>query len=172
MAQGTSFSAQAAARWASGARCWCRGTCCTSPSQAASMCGANAPCIGPCTSTCGTVTLRSGVHSTQGRRGQGTVTSVRDKAAAGGTYVATATVVLSDFSAERLELPWAAAQEFLIAPPGVPEHLHTQRDALGQLSCYIPVKAPTSAARLCCPMANMQDVCSCTGKRGVVARCL
>jgi hypothetical protein len=59
--------------------------------------------------------------------GQGTVTGVRDKAAAGGAYVATATVVLSDFSAERLELPWAAAQEFLIAPPGVPEYLHYQK---------------------------------------------
>ncbi len=117
------------------------------------------------------VTSRSGVHSTQGLRGQGIVTSVRDKAAAS-AYVATAMVVLSDFSAERLELPWAAAQEFLIAPPGMLEHLHTQRDALGQLSCYIPVKAPTSAARLCCPMANTQDVCFCTGKRRVVARCL
>lgn len=49
---------------------------------------------------------------------QGTVTAVRDKASEEGGVVACASIVLSDFHAERLELPWATVQDWLITLPG------------------------------------------------------
>ena len=70
---------------------------------------------------------------------QGMVTCVRDKPAAEGRIVAVASIVLSDFKVERLELPWAAAQEFLIAQPGawrlaLAEHTPNYQQTASQLA--------------------------------------
>ena len=85
--------------------------------------------------------------------GQGVVTNVCDKPAADGTVVATALVVLSDFK-ERLELPWAEAQELLVAPPGAAAYL---RGGLG-LTPYVYIRM----ALICCLLLHLR-VCTLTG---------
>ncbi|KAK9834168.1 hypothetical protein WJX81_004826 [Elliptochloris bilobata] len=93
-----------------------------------------------------------------GKRREGVVTCVRDKPAADGGMAACATIVLSDFRAERLEMSWSAAQEFLIALPG-PARKRARTARAHPLEAPLPRPAaerfrpPPGAARTPAPKA-------------------